>query len=273
MDEGYVDYVAGMPMSGIINDLTGTPTLTRDALTMANERGGEENVATGWHAIEFLLWGQDTNAMGPGARPHTDFLTTGGTAANQERRRQHLRLVTEQLLADLTSVRDAWLPSSTTNYAASFGADPNVALRRMLVGMGSLSGAELAGERMTVAYEERDQEDEHSCFSDNTHNDLIANAVGIQNVYLGRYGAMDGPGIDDLVQARDPALNARMTQQLQASIDALRAIPAPFDQAILGDDSAPGRVAIARAIAALRAQRNTIVEVATALGIQLNLEE
>ncbi|MEZ4408376.1 MAG: imelysin family protein [Polyangiales bacterium] len=147
MDENFVDYVMGMPGSGIINDLAGTPTITRDALVMANERGGEENIATGWHAIEFLLWGQDMNANGPGARPYTDYLTSGGTAANQERRREYLRLVTAQLVDDLTTVRDAWAPGSTTNYAAGFGTDTTVALRRMLTGMGSLSGAELAGER------------------------------------------------------------------------------------------------------------------------------
>lgn len=272
MDENYVDYVVGAPMSGMINDRTGTPMISRDVLIMANERGGEENIATGWHAVEFLLWGQDMNANGPGARPFTDYLTTGGTAANQDRRREYLQLVTQLLVSDLTTVRDAWQPTAANSYATSFTADTTVALRRMLTGMGSLSGAELAGERMTVAYEERDQEDEHSCFSDNTHNDLINNAISIQNVYLGRYGTNDGPGIDDLVQARDPALNTRMKQQLQTSVDLLRAIPAPFDQAILGDDTAPGRVAIARGIAALRAQRNTIVEVAARLGIALNIE-
>lgn len=272
MDENYVDYVQGMPMSGIINDPTAFPTITRQTLTMANERGGEANVATGWHAIEFLLWGQDMSATGPGSRPYTDYLTTGGTAANQQRRKDYLRVVTEQLVADLTAVRDAWTPGGA-NYASSFGADISEALRRMLTGMGSLSGAELAGERMTVAYEERDQEDEHSCFSDTTAADLLNNAIGIQNVYLGRFGSQDGPGIDELVRARDPALDRRMQDRLEASIDAIRSIPSPFDQAILGADASPGRTAVAGSIAALRAQRDTIVEVAARLGVRLNLEE
>ncbi len=274
MDENFVDYVTAMPMSGIINDTTMFATLTRESIVGQNERGGEANVATGWHAIEFLLWGQDLSATGPGARPYTDYVTgAGGTAANQARRGQYLRFVTEQLVADLTTVRDAWTPGQTGNYGATFGADATVAIRRMLTGMGSLSGAELAGERMSVAYNSREQENEHSCFSDTTHSDLLNNAIGIQNVYLGRLGPMDGPGLNDLVRSRDAALNTRMEAQLQSSVDLLRAIPAPFDQAILGADSAPGRVAVKAAIDALRLQRNTIVEVAARLGVTLTLEE
>jgi len=274
MDENFVDYVTATPMSGIINDTAMFPTLSREAIVMANERGGEANVATGWHAIEFLLWGQDLSTTGSGARPFTDYLTGAmGTAANQERRGQYLRLVTEQLVADLTTVRDAWTPGRPGNYGASFGADATVAIRRMLTGMGSLSGAELAGERMSVAYNAREQEDEHSCFSDTTHADLLNNAIGIQNVYLGRLGPMDGPGLNDLVRSRDAALNTRMEAQLQSSIDLLRAIPEPFDQAILGADTAPGRVAVKAAIDALRLQRGTIVEVAARLGVTLTLEE
>ena len=58
------------------------PEITAEALTAANEEGGETNISTGWHAIEFLLWGQDLSATGPGARPATDYTT----APNAERR-------------------------------------------------------------------------------------------------------------------------------------------------------------------------------------------
>lgn len=279
MDENYVDYVMGSPMAGIINDTTAFPTLTREALVTLNERGGETNIATGWHAVEFLLWGQDRSAAGPGDRPATDFALMGGTASNQQRRRQYLTLVTDQLVADLDTVRTAWAAGDPTNYAARFtgsattGALPHAqALTNMLTGMGSLSGAELAGERMTVAYEERDQEDEHSCFSDNTHNDILRNAIGIENVYLGRYGADDGAGLDDLVRARDPALDARMRAAFATSLAAIRAIPTPFDQAIVGGDNAEGRQRVRAAIDALRAQTRVIEAVAAVLEVELRLE-
>ncbi|HEU0033095.1 MAG TPA: imelysin family protein [Kofleriaceae bacterium] len=267
LDEVYIDYVEGDPDAGIINHPVEFPTLTKELLAAQNEKGGEKNIATGYHAIEFLLWGQDRSATGPGARPHTDYVV-GGTAANQDRRATYLALVGELLVDDLSSVAVQWVPGES--YAAELAAlPPEEAIRRMLQGLGALSGAELSGERMATALDNRDQEDEHSCFSDNTHRDLLNNATAIQNVYLGRYGSMDGPGLDELVRARDPELDARMQDQLAASIAAIQAIPVPFDQAIMNDD---GRAKILAAVRALRDQTDTIVDVATLLDITINLE-
>lgn len=268
LDENYIDYVDGNETSGLIN---GAETLTEALLKEANEKDGEKNISTGYHSIEFLLWGQDLSADGPGARPYTDYVPDTGTAANQARRGEYLKLSATVLVADLQSVHDEWKAGVDGNYRASFvAADPKDSIAKILTGMGSLSGAELAGERMEVALVARDQEDEHSCFSDNTHRDIVTNALGIQNAYLGRYGSNDGPGIDDLVEKLDPALNAKLKAQLQASVDAANAIPAPFDQALLNAD---GQAKIEAAIDALRDQTTTIVEVATLLGITLNLEE
>jgi putative iron-regulated protein len=270
LDEVYIDYVDGNATGGIINNPTMFPTLTKGLLAAQNEQGGEKNISTGYHAIEFLLWGQDLSATGPGSRPHTDYVTgAGGTAGNQGRRGQYLKLAAELVVDDLRSVRDAWAPGAT-NYGAEFRAlEPKEALRRIVQGMGSLSGAELSGERMTTAYNNRDQEDEHSCFSDNTHRDIYANALSIQNVYLGRYGAIDGPGLDTLVRVRNPELDTKMKQQLEASIAAVQAIAVPFDRALVDDD---GRAKILAAVRALQAQTETIVEIATLVGIQINLE-
>ena len=268
LDENYIDYVEGDEAAGLIN---GDQTLTVELLKSANEQDGEKNISTGYHAVEFLLWGQDMSADGPGARPYTDYVPDTGTASNQARRGEYLKLSASLLVSDLAEVHDQWEPGVEGNYRATFvAADPKASLTKMLTGMGSLSGAELAGERMEVALTKRDQEDEHSCFSDNTHRDIVTNALGIQNVYLGRYGSSDGPGIDDLVERLDPALNAKLKAQLQASVDAANAIPQPFDQALL---SADGQAKIQATIDALGAQTATIVEVATLLGVTLNLEE
>ena len=66
LDESYVDYVKGKPASGFINDRK--VVISKANLMRLNERGGEENIAAGWHAIEFLLWGQDMDPNGPGNR-------------------------------------------------------------------------------------------------------------------------------------------------------------------------------------------------------------
>lgn len=271
LDEAYIDSVKDAPNSGIINDPQDFPTLNEDVLANLNTRGGEDNIATGYHAIEFLLWGQDFNPNGPGNRPYTDYVDGSTTASNPARRRQYLSAVTSLLIKDLTAVRDAWTPGQD-DYARSLSTlDLKTAVQRMITGMGSMSGGELGHQRITVAYDTKDQNDEHSCFSDNTLADLHANALGIQNVYLGHYGNVQGPGLSALVAAVDPALDEKMKAQLQASLDALQAIPYPFDQAILGPDSSPGRQKIKAAIDALQAQTDTLVEVATALGVQIEL--
>jgi putative iron-regulated protein len=273
LDESYIDYVDGQPTAGIINDAMAYPTIDQPLLISLNEKDGEKNIAAGYHAIEFLLWGQDMNATGPGNRPFTDYVSgAAGTAMNQDRRGSYLRTSGDLLINDLKPVVAEWEPNGA--YRTSFvKLAPEEALRRILLGMGSLSGAELAGERMQVAYDTKEQEDEHSCFSDNTIKDLANNARSIQNVYLGKYGTLDVPGLDEMVRERDPELDKRLQEQLEASISAIEAIPGPFDQAMMGPDTAEGRVRIAAAIKALRAQTTTIVDIAILFGISLNIEE
>jgi putative iron-regulated protein len=193
LDESAIDYVLdgdGMVLNGGIINLTDDfPTIDRDVISAENAKASETTITTGYHAIEFLLWGQDESVDGPGDRPYTDYIEgDGATAENQARRAQYLRVVTDLLIADLTTVNDAWLEGEP-NYRADFEAlAPKEALGKMLLGMGSLSGAELSGERMGAAFDHKDQEDEHSCFSDNTLKDLHNNATSVQNVLLGHYG-------------------------------------------------------------------------------------
>ena len=268
MDESYVDSVNGKKTAGLVNNRK--QAITKKALSGLNERGGEENIATGWHAIEFMLWGQDLSETGPGNRSFEDFVD--GKAPNADRRRQYLTVVTELLVDDLSGLVRAWAPGQKANYRAKFEKGGNESLRKMFVGLGSLSRGELAGERLEVALASQDQEDEHSCFSDNTHRDAVTNAKGIENVWLGRLVRVDGstlqgPGLRDLVAAKNAALADKTTQQISGSVKAAEAIPAPFDRAIAGPKDAPGRVSIEKTIASLTAQSNDIVAAANAVGI------
>jgi putative iron-regulated protein len=271
MDESYVDGVKGKTTTGLINNRKAA--ITKAALSRANERGGEENIATGWHAIEFLLWGQDLNEAGPGRRSFEDFVD--GKAPNADRRRQYLNVVAELLVDDLRFVAKAWAPASagsSKNYRASFEKGGNESLRKIIVGLGSLSRGELAGERLEVALNTQDQEDEHSCFSDNTHRDIVNNALGIQNVWLGRYKRRDGrmlegPSLAALVAGKDKALAERTTAQIAASLAAAEALQAPFDREIVGGKDAPGRRRAQKTIASLVQQSKDLVDAAAAIGI------
>ena len=268
MDESYVDSVNGKKTAGLVNNRK--QAITKKALSGLNERGGEENIATGWHAIEFMLWGQDLSETGPGNRSFEDFVD--GKAPNADRRRQYLNVVTELLVDDLSGLVKAWAPGQKANYRAKFEKGGNESLRKMFVSLGSLSRGELAGERLEVALASQDQEDEHSCFSDNTHRDAVTNAKGIENVWLGRFVRVDGstlqgPSLRDLVAAKNTALADKTSQQISGSVKAAEAIPAPFDRAIAGAKDAPGRVSIEKTIASLTAQSNDIVAAANAVGI------
>ncbi len=265
LDEAYIDYVDGDAEAGIINDPE-VAEITTDVLVAANEEGGESNISTGWHAIEFLLWGQDLSDTGPGARPLTDY-TTSPVA---ERRATYLTLLGDLLVSDLESVRDAWGPEAGS-YRETFLDDPHQAIANILRGMGALSSAELAGERIAVALDTKDQEDEHSCFSDNTTVDVVGNATGIRMAYLADFPGIDGTSVSDVVAKVDPELDTALRAELDASVAAATALEAPFDQLILGDDDAPGRVALSALVTLLQDQGKTIADVAGALGYSVSL--
>lgn len=275
MDESYVDYVVGDDNAGLINNRK--LPITKERLAALNEHNGEENISTGWHAIEFMLWGQDLDDHGPGARPYTDF--GDGKKPNADRRRAYLKVVTELLLDDLQSVADQWKPGVKNNFRAAFDQGGDESLRKVFIGLGSLSRGELAGERLEVAMASRDQEDEHSCFSDNTHRDAVTNAQGIQNVWLGHYQrrngtVLQGPGLRDWVAAQDPVIAEKTSLQIAKSVASAQAIPAPFDQAIQGARDSAARAKIQATIDSLTQQSKDLVDAAKAVGFeQLNLVE
>jgi putative iron-regulated protein len=272
IDESYLEAPAGMPPTGIIDDVGRYPELSVRLLSGLNTKGGETSISTGYHPVEFLLWGRDTRFDGPGDRPHTDF--DPGSSPLAIRRTRYLALAVELLVTELETLRDDWAPDRPGNYRSRFlGMPVREALGLAIKGMGSLSGPELGGERLTVAYETKDQENEHSCFSDTTHEDLVGNARGIHSACTGRYvraegSVVSGPGLCDAIAAVDPKLGARLRAETAASVEALGRIPAPFDRAIQGADDAPGRLAVEHAIAALALQTKSLTEVAAAFDLR-----
>lgn len=288
LDENYIDYTATEANSGIINRLADVPAITVEAIAKANEAAGEKAISTGYHAVEFLLWGQDdaTPGAGSGKRPFTDYLTTGGTAQNQSRRADYLKAATQLLVSDLTSVANQWKPGVADNFAAKFGVTATegnavqTAIGDLLKSMGSMAKAELSGERMTVAYKSKDQEDEHSCFSDNTSFDLYGNGLGIQNVWLGRYGTLDGVGLDEVVAEKDATLAAKTTADIAAAVAKLQALAnlqqtqnTPLDVVITSPDGSGNRVAMLDAIVAVKAIGDDVERSAVALGLKIELEK
>ncbi|ROT44590.1 imelysin family protein [Pusillimonas sp. NJUB218] len=269
-----------------------TAELLRDVLHEAD--GNEANVATGYHAVEFLLWGQDLNGTGPapagatgspqarhaGNRPHTDFDLANCTGGNCDRRARYLEVVTHMLVDDLKEMVSYWQPGGKAREAVQ--ADGKAGLVAMLTGLGSLSYGELAGERIKLGLILHDSEEEHDCFSDNTHNAHYYNQVGMMNVYLGRYertegGAVQGPSVSDLVQAVNPALDEEMRARLQSTLAAMDVMRdrarniETYDQ-MIAQGNAEGNAVIQAIVDQLVAQTRTIERVITALdlgGVQI----
>jgi putative iron-regulated protein len=242
LDEGHIDYVQGDLGAGIIND----PQIAISTATLANANlnPGETDVATGYHAIEFLLWGQDFNPDGAGQRPFSDYMPgTTPTQANAERRGQYLTTASEMLIGHLEQLTSDWEPGAT-NYRATLEASaPADALSNILSGMIILSGFELASERLSAALDAQDQEEEHSCFSDNTHRDMVQDIRGLANVWTGSYApvtgaSISGTGIQAVIAAGDADLAAQITSQIAESSRLAAALEAPFDREIAADNPA-----------------------------------
>ncbi len=298
LDEGLIDYVDAtyggatdenehavlnvianptFTLSGAEIDATAiTPALLEDDLQEADEV--ESNVATGYHAIEFLLWGQDLNGTehGAGARPWTDYASGDAcTGGNCDRRAQYLVTATDLLVSDLEGMASAWAKDGAAR--AALMEDETAGVGAILTGMGSLAYGEQAGERMKLGVMLNDPEEEHDCFSDNTHNSHYYDGLGMRNVYLGEYVRIDGsvvsgPSVSDLVAEADPEVDAGLRADLDATMAALGRIKTAaeaglsYDQ-MLARDNAAGEALILGAVDALVAQTRGVERAVAALDL------
>ena len=298
LDEGLLDYVAAnygteseenpgytanviaspsFTFSGETID-AGTITKTLLADTLHELGGVEANVATGYHAVEFLLWGQDLNGTGPGAgtRPASDFDPANCSWGSCDRRAAYLQTATDLLVDDLAWMTAQWAPGGEAREGL-VGGDASEGIATIFTGMGSLSYGELAGERMQLGLLLHDPEEEHDCFSDNTHASHYYDALGIQNIYLGTYAridgsVVDGPSVSDLVAAASPDADAALRARLEATMAAMGEVVAAaeggeaYDQQI-GEGNPAGNVRVQAAIDALTAQTSAIEGAVVALNL------
>ncbi len=296
LDEGLIDYVdasygdeseendlyvanvianSSLKVGGETIDATEiTPALLAESLQEVGEV--ETNVATGYHAIEFLLWGQDLNGTeaGAGNRPATDFDPANCTGGNCERRIQYLQAATDLLISDLEEMANAWAPDGAAREELA-GKGEAGGLATILTGMGSLSYGELAGERIKLGLMLHDPEEEHDCFSDNTHMSHYNDVVGIRNVYFGSYKSpvgndVSGASLADLVAEKDPALAEEMKTKLDATLAAFEAMKAraeggeAYDQ-MIGEGNDEGNAVVQAAVDALVDQTASIERVVKVL--------
>jgi len=298
LDEGLIDYVdasygsesdnnalyranvinsSQIHVNGELIDVSNiTPDLIANQLHEADEV--EANVASGYHAIEFLLWGQDLNgtAAGAGNRPASDYDTNNCSNTNCARRGEYLQAASQLLINDLEDMVAAWQASGEARTAVT-ATSSDQGIAAMVTGMGSLSYGELAGERIKLGLMLHDPEEEHDCFSDNTHNSHYYDAKSIQNVYLGEYTRTDGskvtgPSLAHLVAAQSPQLDQRMQAalrftmgQMQVMVDRAETVER-YDQ-MIGSNNPQGNQIVQNVVDSLTAQTAVIEELIPAFAL------
>ena len=303
LDEGLIDYVDASYAGGDENRYAkanvianpkvkvGGKTLDATKITKKlladklHEVGkSEANVATGYHAIEFLLWGQDLNGTGPGAgaRKATDYSKTNCTNGNCDRRAAYLQTAAGLLIDDLQEMVEAWSAKGKAR-AEVVKAGEKKGVARILTGLGSLSYGELAGERMKLGLILHDPEEEHDCFSDNTHNSHYYDQLGMVNVYTGQYKRVNGevvsgPSLSAYVAAKAPEADAKVKAALAATSQAMTAIKTTADTGkmaydqMIGPGNAEGNMLVLAGVDRLVEQKKALETVVAALGVKIEIE-
>ncbi|HEY4265384.1 MAG TPA: imelysin family protein [Micropepsaceae bacterium] len=304
LDEGLIDYVAASygktsdenplyTLNVIANrqirigaKQVNASVIDRNLLRQLQQaQGVEANVATGYHAIEFLLWGQDLHGTGPGAgeRPASDYSQKNCTHANCDRRAQYLKAATDLLVDDMAEMTADWAAGGKARKDLA-AKGQNGGLSTVLTGIGSLSYGEMAGERMKLGLILHDPEEEQDCFSDNTHNSHYYDELGINEIWRGRYTRVNGTMVQgasfrDYVVAKNPAVAKRMDDRIADTLAKIKSIKdmgdsgkMAYDQMIAKDNAAGNRL-VQDAIDALIAQTRADEAVVAALGLKISLEK
>jgi putative iron-regulated protein len=302
LDEGLIDYVdASYGDSSDSNpfytlnviahkelqigaDKVDASTINKELLQSLQEVGeNEANVAIGYHAIEFLLWGQDLNGTGPGAgnRPATDFDTANCTNGNCDRRAAYLVAATDLLIDDLQQLQEVWTSEGAARKRLL--GDEKAGIAAILTGLGSLSYGELAGERTKLGLMLHDPEEEHDCFSDNTHNSHYYDQKGMVDIYNGSYQKLDGStvsggSVKDLIAAKDKAVGDRIVAALSETTKAMTVLKDTADSGkmaydqMIGEGNAEGNKIIENVVETLVAQARAVEAGVAALGLTISVE-
>ncbi|WP_411823124.1 imelysin family protein [Leptospira sp. 'Mane'] len=192
LDESYNDYLV---TNGIVSKAALLPANEQEEATADEPTESAKHVSVGWHAIEYTLWGKDnagSNAVTAGQRPLADFVSN----ANFANRKTYLKSSTDLLVDHITILKKQWSSTDTNSYYYKFTKDADgKSLDSVLRGIAKFAYGEWGGERMSGAAS-GSQEEEHSCFSDNTKNDFYYDATGFENIFNGTYsGSSVSPGI------------------------------------------------------------------------------
>lgn len=180
----------------------------------------------GFHTIEYLLFGQGNDKK---LEEFTD------------REFEYLSAVTLSFKGATSALAAAWDPDrgnflDTLKRAGEIGAytSQKAAVEELIDGMIGICD-EVATGKIEDPFNSGDRTLEESAFSDNSNLDFQDNIRSVRNVYLGGYGSESGEGISTLVAARNPELDSRFKDEVDAAIAAIGEMSPTFGAAITGN--------------------------------------
>ena len=240
------DVQAGVVEADIIGDPDAFPEISRQVLVQLSRSPEAPGVVTGWHVVEFLLWGP----VGTERDARLTKFTDDGLA---DRRRAFLRAAMDLLVFHIGRVRGDWEEENYDNFAGAFLMErQDVVLGAVFTGISTLTREVMAGERLRAPLADNDPAQLLSRYSDTTTDDLLANLEGLKSIYGGTYVTshgrpVTGDGFKVLVASVDAALAEALDAALENATAKVEAIPRPLGIVLAEGDPAERATVIAAA--------------------------
>lgn len=178
----------------------------------------------GFHPIEYIIFGNHGNRT---------------AASLTARQKTYMISLAEDLKNNCSALYTSWIsnPVNFANEVKTAGAGSTVfatkkeayfAIAEAMIGI-----CEEVGEgKMKEPFDGMDPSTVESPYSGNSLIDFKNNIIGLQNVYLGRYKT-DGKGLNDLVAAKNKALDQKLQNQMIAAINSFDNITVTYEEAII----------------------------------------
>ncbi|MDA0687213.1 MAG: hypothetical protein O2948_01105 [Proteobacteria bacterium] len=225
---GYIDYVGDYPESGIVNDMT-VPLET----VVLREKHGEFDISeasTGFHVLEFMLWGE--NGDGSGLRPYSDYLAATTLSAQQRadglqlfelspnRRRDFLTLNAALLEDDFQALVNAWSANSVNYRARIDTTRAEQLLMDLLNAITGMFSDELMVRTLYPMLNGEFDESLPAIYSDSSPATVSAQLAGLENL-LQEPAREDGVNLDTVLSALSEDFEEFFYQNFDASKECL----------------------------------------------------
>ncbi|MEE3176190.1 MAG: imelysin family protein [Verrucomicrobiota bacterium] len=234
IDPGLIDYTAKVPGENIINNKEKYPSITTELLRSINLKAGKSGFTTGYHVIEFLLWGEDSERSSSGKRSFKDYDKSNSELA--KRRADYLVACCDLLIEDLENLVSEWDHESKNNLRSHLESMPSDQAIRKILRMVSVLADGLAESQIGSIISKESVFKEQSTFSDTTHFDFLHTVAGISNLAAGAYVGLDGKlqvmglGLIGLAEQAPNARAEKIRSLINDAMKSAQAFKGPFDQ-------------------------------------------